>query len=224
MESLPHRVLMNSWTQTTALCVSFFFFNDTATTEIYTLSLHDALPICFDAQEWMTADKPIWFIAYYLLRSEEHTSELQSPMYLVCRLLLEKKKNTNLAGLAGYAVCQAPAVDVARDRPLFTREQLAATSVPLPPYLGFCDFYFFFFNDPATPEIYPLSLHDALPIVTRINGTECRFCGLIWNLCCRRINSSRRHTTTCCGKKSASVARSPKSVFTSWPIRSAPNW
>src|SRR2546429_3185763 len=78
----------------------FFFFNDTATTEIYTLSLHDALPIsCAGAA--LTAgpserqrrkaarrprpSRPSW-------RSEEHTSELQSRLHLVCRLLLEKKK------------------------------------------------------------------------------------------------------------------------------------
>src|SRR3712207_9486540 len=93
---------------------SFFFFNDTATTEIYTLSLHDALPIflgmhlgmppglasvLMQAQAFFT----IIFAAVALgerpssrqivgLRSEEHTSELQSRQYLVCRLLLEKKK------------------------------------------------------------------------------------------------------------------------------------
>src|SRR5574340_1824758 len=74
------------------LCSFFFFFNDTATTEIYTLSLHDALPI------WLI--KPLGMrvtrIAHGLpmgARSEEHTSELQSPKDLVCRLLLEKKKN-----------------------------------------------------------------------------------------------------------------------------------
>src|SRR5256885_10232852 len=70
----------------------FFFFNDTATTEIYTLSLHDALPIFLassrgscrtvrQADQWLCP-----------VRSEEHTSELQSPCNLVCRLLLEKKK------------------------------------------------------------------------------------------------------------------------------------
>src|SRR3712207_7101465 len=97
-----------------------FFFNDTATTEIYTLSLHDALPICplgchrprvpdymvferlvqilvFSCAYWMIVDEECsastlrrrrneW------IRSEEHTSELQSRQYLVCRLLLEKKK------------------------------------------------------------------------------------------------------------------------------------
>src|SRR5437773_3313475 len=75
----------------------FFFYTDPATTEIYTLSLHDALPI-FDY-----APRARMTIARYLLpsgrsihkefRSEEHTSELQSHHDLVCRLLLEKKKN-----------------------------------------------------------------------------------------------------------------------------------
>src|SRR3712207_7546064 len=81
-----------------------FFFNDTATTEIYTLSLHDALPICLPrALTDYFSDAPSQFIAdssssahMELVgrspRSEEHTSELQSRQYLVCRLLLEKKK------------------------------------------------------------------------------------------------------------------------------------
>src|SRR6266566_10135884 len=70
----------------------FFFFNDTATTEIYTLSLHDALPICVPTlwSKW-SARK---FAPRRKGRSEEHTSELQSPCNLVCRLLLEKKKKT----------------------------------------------------------------------------------------------------------------------------------
>src|SRR5256885_10097849 len=73
---------------------SFFFFNDTATTEIYTLSLHDALPISFQA---FGAGIPTHHVTGGIqledgvfLRSEEHTSELQSPCNLVCRLLLEK--------------------------------------------------------------------------------------------------------------------------------------
>src|SRR5258708_9125041 len=71
----------------------FFFFNDTATTEIYTLSLHDALPISSFKCSKIAAlaprppSKPA-----KKNRSEEHTSELQSPDHLVCRLLLEKKK------------------------------------------------------------------------------------------------------------------------------------
>src|SRR5476651_2910337 len=68
----------------------FFFFNDTATTEIYTLSLHDALPISSrDGLSW-PAERHPWTTCGS--RSEEHTSELQSRQYLVCRLLLEKKK------------------------------------------------------------------------------------------------------------------------------------
>src|ERR1017187_10958809 len=72
----------------------FFFFNDTATTEIYTLSLHDALPISSRSNAICTSFSMSWPKANSLNRSEEHTSELQSPMYLVCRLLLEKKKKS----------------------------------------------------------------------------------------------------------------------------------
>src|SRR3989442_9953854 len=84
----------------------FFFFNDTATTEIYTLSLHDALPISsggdvlYIAQSGrhcrlaVTVGSPSDYRAV-ALRLEEHTSELQSRPHLVCRLLLEKKKHPN---------------------------------------------------------------------------------------------------------------------------------
>src|SRR5947207_6047096 len=74
----------------------FFFFNDTATTEIYTLSLHDALPILIRIQKTVPlVSTDGWFKRFALLgRSEEHTSELQSHSDLVCRLLLEKKKKT----------------------------------------------------------------------------------------------------------------------------------
>src|SRR5256885_15878831 len=84
----------------------FFFFNDTATTEIYTLSLHDALPISDEKRAYTITDRATYLAwrakvqAAPLVegdpllynRSEEHTSELQSPCNLVCRLLLEKKK------------------------------------------------------------------------------------------------------------------------------------
>src|SRR5256885_11613529 len=105
-------------------CVSssglfFFFFNDTATTEIYTLSLHDALPICLQAARALTdlyaelvyqgvaqgdvRDHAIKQSLHYCDRSEEHTSELQSPCNLVCRLLLEKKKKiTSNTSYSGY--------------------------------------------------------------------------------------------------------------------------
>src|SRR2546422_4886154 len=97
---------------------SFFFFNDTATTEIYTLSLHDALPIYLQVlsvdldllrMRGFAQDQPsqvlrfdvVGFAAVAALgvnlgRSEEHTSELQSRLHLVCRLLLEKKKIDNI--------------------------------------------------------------------------------------------------------------------------------
>src|SRR6478609_11861391 len=69
----------------------FFFFNDTATTEIYTLSLHDALPICRRPPRRPRRPRREAGRGCHG-RSEEHTSELQSLAYLVCRLLLEKKK------------------------------------------------------------------------------------------------------------------------------------
>src|SRR6266403_6273302 len=84
----------------------FLFFNDTATTEIYTLSLHDALPI---SRRWLSlprsASSPPWIFGCNVFtrpssisgeRSEEHTSELQSRRDLVCRLLLEKKKEIHV--------------------------------------------------------------------------------------------------------------------------------
>src|SRR5215471_21727760 len=78
------------------LCLFFFFFNDTATTEIYTLSLHDALPIYPAAvvrrRSTSIAVEPACRRPSSPNRSEEHTSELQSRRDLVCRLLLEKKK------------------------------------------------------------------------------------------------------------------------------------
>src|SRR5256885_17120584 len=92
------------------LLLYFFFFNDTATTEIYTLSLHDALPILRERARELGLDvgvrelmrdrlvrayRPAELLAAFRVldaRSEEHTSELQSPCNLVCRLLLEKKK------------------------------------------------------------------------------------------------------------------------------------
>src|SRR5688572_33373703 len=95
------------------LFLSFFFFNDTATTEIYTLSLHDALPISSGAPRLNSSSCSLFNPTAFLpdrhlrwassarssltkcsarRRSEEHTSELQSQSNLVCRLLLEKKK------------------------------------------------------------------------------------------------------------------------------------
>src|SRR3712207_1811104 len=112
----------------------FFFFNDTATTEIYTLSLHDALPIygaedhVLDAllevrltacghldrplaeqveehRDVVCAEAPQGVLVAAHLRSEEHTSELQSRQYLVCRLLLEKKKKYNNTTSHAHELC-----------------------------------------------------------------------------------------------------------------------
>src|SRR5256885_5360423 len=105
------------------LIISFFFFNDTATTEIYTLSLHDALPISSKSIQTInrttksksrssrpgsirtspnqisprsSSNGQTLPASFTKTRSEEHTSELQSPCNLVCRLLLEKKKNNSI--------------------------------------------------------------------------------------------------------------------------------
>src|SRR5260370_16518491 len=85
------------------MLVCFFFFNDTATTEIYTLSLHDALPISPSARRswhrrWCSCRKPRSSAAC-ATRSEEHTSELQSHLNIVCRLLLEKKNINHMTYL-----------------------------------------------------------------------------------------------------------------------------
>src|SRR2546430_7262598 len=82
-----------------ASCSLIFFFNDTATTEIYTLSLHDALPISpvvLSLEHDSGSGSPDRGRTRHA-RSEEHTSELQSQSNLVCRLLLEKKKRTSYA-------------------------------------------------------------------------------------------------------------------------------
>src|SRR2546425_9696565 len=107
--------------------LSLFFFNDTATTEIYTLSLHDALPICRrceargdghvarhrDASPALQRSRAQGDELVHH-RSEEHTSELQSLAYLVCRLLLEKKKkNTRTRKRLGNHCISTPGYSVA---------------------------------------------------------------------------------------------------------------
>src|SRR6476659_9918427 len=124
----------------------FFFFNDTATTEIYTLSLHDALPISGAHVPLVEgpADRVVLLAeaGQVSMRSEEHTSELQSLRHLVCRLLLAKKKvcKTRAWGCLPLQWRVAGKNGVGRAGAVF------------------------FFNDTATTEIYTLSLHDALPI------------------------------------------------------------
>src|SRR5476649_2695841 len=127
---------------TVCLLGGFFFFSDTAPTEIYTLSLHDALPISRSLCAGLHRRHVQLGASRRLdLRSEEHTSELQSHSDLVCRLLLEKKQtrstatsNFRLTGLRSISIRRRPKK------------------------------VFFFFNATATTEIYTLSLPDALPI------------------------------------------------------------
>src|SRR6202142_4741397 len=93
--------------------VFYFFFNDTATTEIYTLSLHDALPIC--RRKFISCGRTRIALSsceFDPARSEEHTSELQSPTNLVCRLLLEKKHRSWPA-----RDCSAERLSMARNLP-----------------------------------------------------------------------------------------------------------
>src|SRR5437899_9991581 len=107
--------------------LSFFFFHGTPTTEIYTLSLHDALPISVRLQQPVDTASyrprhhrqqkektlPRIRAGRHMMRSEEHTSELQSLRHLVCRLLLEKKKRTlwSCNGMkAGGEGCRRPAL------------------------------------------------------------------------------------------------------------------
>src|ERR1022692_468549 len=97
-------------------------------------------------------------------RSEEHTSELQSPCNLVCRLLLEKKKKTHRKSQYKVKHSRRPssAMECASSH--------ALTHSPVASQISFCTtsaisvFFFFFFNYSGTPGIYPFSLHDALPI------------------------------------------------------------
>src|SRR5256885_12888267 len=101
----------------------FFFFNDTATTEIYTLSLHDALPISPPRAPVADSARSTWVATTTggssmpvarAARSEEHTSELQSPCNLVCRLLLEKKKKTTIRIYTATCTYTAVAASLSR--------------------------------------------------------------------------------------------------------------
>src|ERR1022692_4435506 len=124
----------------------FFFFNDTATTEIYTLSLHDALPISISASTLPSAPTVCGPSSIPRSRSEEHTSELQSPCNLVCRLLLEKKLG-----------CALRRSDVASVTLLYIQQRDCRWCI--------VDFYgkhgllcFFFLIERGTPEIYSFPL------------------------------------------------------------------
>src|SRR5205823_15086096 len=116
LTAAPHSVTTNgSGVASIASCVVFcacsrclFFFDDPATTAIYTLSLHDALPISRHVVPYQPTllEMSGGQLPLDALRSEEHTSELQSLAYLVCRLLLEKKNGT--AHQCSIAKCSTP--------------------------------------------------------------------------------------------------------------------
>src|SRR5476649_1278883 len=161
--------------------IFFFFFNDTATTEIYTLSLHDALPIYFDwpyATILSRGDVRSWGPRS---RSEEHTSELQSHSDLVCRLLLEKKKNDHIKFNLTIQLQQLNGLETLVI--IMVVNKYAFLQITIRRFLNEWEAFkkFFFFNDTATPEIYTLSLHDALPICTaRRPGRSAPIAGLNW--------------------------------------------
>src|SRR6202522_2788984 len=144
------------------ISVCSVFFNDTATTEIYTLSLHDALPIL--VLDLVQCDPLKAFLdrveVRAIERSEEHTSELQSPKHLVCRLLLEKKRETRFptekwchpggcARSRRFSQCALDAWHLGASRPAFRTDQPAV---------------FFFFNGAGDTGIHPLSPPGPFPI------------------------------------------------------------
>src|ERR1022692_156589 len=106
-----------------------------------------------------------------LSRSEEHTSELQSPCNLVCRLLLGKKKQTSELQSPCNSVCRLLVVKKKEATLAYLCSMLMSRVLSVRLLFCFSVFFFFFFNDTATTEIYTLSLHDALPI----SSLSCRF-------------------------------------------------
>src|SRR3954462_13230420 len=137
--------------------ISFFFFNDTATTEIYTLSLHDALPTYrLQSHDNLVSRRRHTRLSCDWSRSEEHTSELQSHDHLVCRLLLEKTRTSS----------QTPNwADCCRTRASHSRWWLPCSMChrkPQPRSSGNRSFpppssLFFFFERPGDPRNPPLS-------------------------------------------------------------------
>src|ERR1022692_4099566 len=97
-------------------------------------------------------------------RSEEHTSELQSPCNLVCRLLLEKKNTSEQTPALAARPTQSSVIAYCATRWATGPLPRSAHDCQNPRWVAFLSFFFFFFNDTATTEIYTLSLHDVLPI------------------------------------------------------------
>src|SRR5476649_509960 len=123
-----------------------FFFNDTATPEIYTLSLHDALPICASFRQ--SAGNPIGTggLGQFNLRPDRKSTRLNSSHTVISYAVFCLKKKQH-----GCSALRLP---------LILRSCLSPTAMIANTIVSIC----FFFNDTATTEIYTLSLHDALPI------------------------------------------------------------
>src|SRR6202022_4658084 len=140
----------------TAVHTSCFFFNDTATTEIYTLSLHDALPILAASTAASGRSAEIrWPCISPPPRSEEHTSELQSHSDLVCRLLLEKKALlARTSGRDKDKLVEEGAFAALDDQINFIVTESSTRMLKLR----------FFFKDGRAAEVDFLSLHGAFPI------------------------------------------------------------
>src|SRR6266571_3422595 len=116
-------------------------------------------------------------------RSEEHTSELQSHVKLVCRLLLEKKKDEGFSRLSAWFEVRSENKEMLlRHWPV--PEANIKDEFP-PPQKSTLSFASFFFNDTATTEIYTLSLHDALPILRRACARRLRLRRLVRDLIAR---------------------------------------
>src|SRR6266481_860704 len=108
------------------------------------------------------------------LRSEEHTSELQSQFHLVCRLLLENKKETRYPPAGSVHYCTVSRI-MFRANLMYCVSCCSTCICEVPPLYQESECKnLFFFNDTATPEIYTLSLHDALPILRRSGGPRRR--------------------------------------------------
>src|SRR5215510_2944905 len=186
---------MSIYRTTKRLYYGFFFFNDTATTEIYTLSLHDAFRSP-SGRTPHTSGRRRWDPSRSRSdRSEEHTSDLQARGHLVCRLLLEKKKLFDVYGreriFTDELVRNEDGVLEVVPSPWHEGDENVPAERQLAP-LG----AFFFCNDTATPDIYTLSLHDALPICwTRSTTSKKRACKQSATSLCpaSRRNRSEEH-------------------------------
>src|ERR1039457_5101429 len=145
------------------VCLVFFFQAEDGIRHYKVTGVQTcALPICSRYRFRWSTSRP-WAL-HHERRSEEHTSELQSPCNLVCRLLLEKKKKKKYHALKSDTQYHHSAYTLINARQLGSASSCRHTCAPAFLRRFHLVFFFFFFNDTATTEIYTLSLHDALPI------------------------------------------------------------